>query len=124
MTDAAVPHAGEVEAVPEEDAAEIVEELAEETEHHPGSTPRLLIALDIDGTVLLEDETLSPGVVEAVEHARRAGHEVMLATGRSWASTRGVVRVLEIEPDYVVCSNGTVILKKIEGQSSQRQTVR
>ena len=115
MTDAVVPHTGEVEAVPEEDAAESVEELAEETEHHPGSTPRLLIALDIDGTVLLEDETLSPGVVEAVEHARRAGHEVMLATGRSWASTRGVVRVLEIEPDYVVCSNGTVILKKIEG---------
>ena len=95
-------------------AKEEAEELAEETEHHPGSTPRLLIALDIDGTVLLEDETLSPGVVEAVEHARRAGHEVMLATGRSWASTRGVVRVLEIEPDYVVCSNGTVILKKIE----------
>ena len=45
MTDAAVPHAGEVEAVPEEDAAEIVEELAEETEHHPGSTPRLLLSL-------------------------------------------------------------------------------
>ncbi|HAJ17173.1 MAG TPA: haloacid dehalogenase [Microbacterium sp.] len=123
MTDAAVPHAGEVEAVPEEDAAEIVEELAEETEHHPGSTPRLLIALDIDGTVLLEDETLSPGVVEAVEHARRAGHEVMLATGRSWASTRGVVRVLEIEPDYVVCSNGTVILKKIEGDEVRYEQV-
>ena len=47
--------------------------------------------LDIDGTILLEDESLSPGVVEAVEHARRAGHEVMLATGRSWEGTRAIL---------------------------------
>lgn len=115
MTESALPRTGEIEAVPEREAAEIVEELAEEAEQHPHRTPRLLIALDIDGTVLLEDETLSPGVVEAVEHARQAGHEVMLATGRAWASTRGIVRILEIEPDYVVCSNGTVIMKKVEG---------
>ena len=54
-------------------------------------TEHLLIVLDIDGTVLLEDETLSPGVVEAVEDAHRAGHEVMIATGRSWEGTRGIL---------------------------------
>ncbi|MFV0373974.1 HAD family hydrolase [Microbacterium sp.] len=75
----------------------------------------MLIALDVDGTVLLEDESLSPGVVDAVAHARRAGHEVMLATGRSWEGTRGVLRVLGLTPEYVVCSNGAVILRWVGG---------
>ena len=33
------------------------------------------------------------------------------------------MRVLEIEPDYVVCSNGTVILKKIEGDEVRYEQV-
>jgi HAD superfamily hydrolase (TIGR01484 family) len=65
--------------------------------------------------VLLEDETLSPGVVDAVAHAHRAGHEVMLATGRSWEGTRGILRVLSLAPEYVVCSNGAVIMKRMGG---------
>ncbi|ALJ18931.1 HAD family hydrolase [Microbacterium sp. No. 7] len=84
-------------------------------EAEPRRTDRLLIALDVDGTVLLEDESLSPGVVDAVAHARRAGHEVMIATGRSWSGTRGVVHVLGLEPEYVVCSNGAVTLKRMGG---------
>lgn len=81
----------------------------------PARAGRLLIALDIDGTVLLEDESLSPGVADAVAHARRAGHEIMLATGRSWSGTRGIVRVLGIDPEYVVCSNGAVTMKRVGG---------
>ncbi|MFT4051883.1 MAG: HAD-IIB family hydrolase [Microbacterium sp.] len=79
-----------------------------------GARP-LLIALDIDGTVLLEDETPSPGIVEAIAHARRAGHEVMLATGRAWESMRGIQHVLELAPEYAVCSNGAVIMKRVGG---------
>lgn len=76
---------------------------------------RLLIALDVDGTVLLEDESLSPGIVDAVAHARAAGHEITLATGRSWARTHGVLRVLGLDPAYVVCSNGAVTMKRVGG---------
>lgn len=76
--------------------------------------PRLLIALDIDGTVLLEDESLSPGVVAAVEHAHRAGHEVMLATGRSWEGTHHILEELGIAPEFAVCSNGAVILRRVD----------
>ncbi|TLF31072.1 HAD family phosphatase [Microbacterium sp. 5K110] len=73
----------------------------------------MLIALDIDGTVLLEDESLSPGIVDAVRHAQDAGHEVMLATGRSWDSTFPVMERLGIHPEYAVCSNGAIVMRRV-----------
>ena len=110
-----LPATGSVEVVPPREAARLVEEIAEDAENPVVPTERLLIALDVDGTVLLEDETLSPGVVEAIAHAHRAGHEVMLATGRSWEGTRGIQHVLELAPEYAVCSNGAVIMKRAPG---------
>ena len=73
---------------------------------------RGLVGLDIDGTILLPDETLSPGVVEAVAEVRDAGYEVMLATGRSWGGTRRYVETLGLATDFVVCSNGAVVLRR------------
>lgn len=110
-----LPATGSVEVVPPREAARLVEEIAEDAENPVVPTERLLIALDVDGTVLLEDETLSPGVVEAITHAHRTGHEVMLATGRSWEGTRGIQHVLELAPEYAVCSNGAVIMKRAPG---------
>lgn len=108
-----LPPTGSVTIVPKQAAADLVEEIAEDAEDPRTSTQRLLIALDVDGTVLLEDETLSPGVVDAIAHAHRVGHEVMLATGRSWEGTRGIQRVLDLAPEYAVCSNGAVIMKRV-----------
>jgi Cof subfamily protein (haloacid dehalogenase superfamily) len=105
-----LPETGSVEVVPPAEAVEVVEGVA----HRELTTRPLLIALDLDGTVLLEDESLSPGVVASVRHARDAGHEVMVATGRSWGSTRGILRVLELAPEYVVCSNGAVVLRRVD----------
>ncbi|WP_194396569.1 HAD family hydrolase [Microbacterium atlanticum] len=114
VVEEALPAAGRIEVEPQGDAAELVDELARETEVPGVAVARMLIVLDIDGTVLLEDESLSPGVVEAVAHAQDAGHEVMIATGRSWEGTRGILRVLELAPEYVVCSNGAVVLKRVD----------
>ena len=114
MTEAHLPATGSIKVVGPKKAAKLVERVARDTEDPKLRVERLLIALDIDGTVLLEDESLSPGVVDAVEHAHKAGHEVMIATGRSWEGTRGILRVLGIAPEYVVCSNGAVVLKRVE----------
>lgn len=116
-----LPATGSVEVVPPRAAARLVEEIAEDAENPVVPTERLLIALDVDGTVLLEDETLSPGVVEAITHAHRAGHEVMLATGRSWEGTRGIQHVLELAPEYAVCSNGAVIMKRVSDAVAQAE---
>lgn len=73
---------------------------------------RWLVALDIDGTVLHEDGTLSDAVLREVHRVRDAGHEVMLATGRSVAMTLPVLERLDIAPHYVVCSNGAITLRR------------
>jgi Cof subfamily protein (haloacid dehalogenase superfamily) len=76
------------------------------------SDQRWLLALDIDGTVLYEDGTLTDAVRDEVARVAGLGHEIMLATGRSVASTLPVLDQLSITPEYVVCSNGAITLKR------------
>lgn len=73
---------------------------------------RLLIALDIDGTVMREDGVITDSVIEEVQRVRDLGHEIMLSTGRSVSMTLPVLDRLQISPHYVVCSNGAVLLKR------------
>jgi 5-amino-6-(5-phospho-D-ribitylamino)uracil phosphatase len=77
-----------------------------------GRSDRRLIALDIDGTVLHEDGSMSPRVRAEVQRVVTEGHEVMLATGRSVAATLPVLEHLGIKPEYSICANGAVILKR------------
>ncbi|MGM7698097.1 HAD family hydrolase [Microbacterium sp. A84] len=76
-------------------------------------TARWLVGLDVDGTIILQDETMSPGVPEAVARVRDAGHVVTIATGRSWMATERWVDALEITPEFVVCSNGAVTMRRV-----------
>nr|WP_274637027.1 HAD family hydrolase [Microbacterium bovistercoris] len=108
MTSARLPATGGVEIEDQAEAADLVEQVADRV------ATRMLIALDVDGTVMLQDESLSPGIVEAVGAAQAAGHEVMLATGRSWEGTHAVLSALGLDPEYIVCSNGAVIMRRIE----------
>jgi len=81
----------------------------------PGMTApfeKWLVALDIDGTVLLEDGTLQDRVKSEVTRVQGLGHEVMLSTGRSVSMTLPVVDQLRITPEYLVCANGAVILRR------------
>ena len=71
-------------------------------------TAPLLVALDVDGTLLSYTEDLSAEVASAVAAVRDAGHHVVIATGRSVHATMPVVRRLGLETGWVVCSNGSV----------------
>jgi 5-amino-6-(5-phospho-D-ribitylamino)uracil phosphatase len=73
---------------------------------------RWLIALDVDGTVLLEDGTLRDRVKAEIARVQELGHEVMLSTGRSVSMTLPVVDQLGITPEYLVCANGAVVLRR------------
>ncbi|MCE0509022.1 HAD family hydrolase [Microbacterium aurugineum] len=85
-------------------------------------TASWLVGLDVDGTILLQDETMSPGVPEAIARVRDAGHVVTIATGRSWMATRRYVEELGLTADYVVCSNGAVTMRR-DGDDWERWSV-
>jgi 5-amino-6-(5-phospho-D-ribitylamino)uracil phosphatase len=74
--------------------------------------PRKLVALDVDGTVLQESGVISDAVIAEVQRVAAAGHEVLLATGRSASTTLPVLERLGIVPEYVVCANGAVVLRR------------
>src|SRR5699024_10077921 len=103
-----LPDTGSIEVDAPAETARIVDDVAAHV------AERMLIALDVDGTVLLEDESLSPGAADGVGHVQSAGHEVMLATVRSGEGTRDILRALGLAPEYVVCSNVAVILRCVD----------
>lgn len=76
-----------------------------------------LVALDVDGTILHEDESIDERVADAILSARERGHEVTLATGRSWATTLPVLERLGLSPEYVVCANGAITMRRDDGAS-------
>jgi 5-amino-6-(5-phospho-D-ribitylamino)uracil phosphatase len=76
-----------------------------------------LVALDVDGTILHEDESIDERVADAILAARERGHEVTLATGRSWATTATVLERLGLTPEYVVCANGAITMQRDDAAS-------
>lgn len=73
---------------------------------------RWFVALDVDGTIMHEDESIDARVADAVASAVARGHRVTLATGRSWSTTRPVLEHLELDPEYVVCANGAMTMRR------------
>jgi Cof subfamily protein (haloacid dehalogenase superfamily) len=73
---------------------------------------RWLIALDVDGTVLREDGTLSADVARQISRVTALGHVVTLATGRAVATTLPVLDQLDIRPWFVVCANGAITVRR------------
>lgn len=79
---------------------------------------RLLIALDVDGTLIFPDETASDAVLEEVRRVDALGHEVMLATGRSWEGTQRILEKFGLRPEFVVCANGALTMQQDSAEES------
>lgn len=67
-----------------------------------------MIAIDLDGTLLRDDCTISHRTREAVEEAGRRGYLVVPATGRSYQNARFVLKDFR-EISYFINGNGCVI---------------
>ncbi|GAA1408843.1 haloacid dehalogenase [Glutamicibacter uratoxydans] len=79
---------------------------------------KLMICLDVDGTIVDHQGVMSPRVREAAREIVWRGHEVVISTGRSLGAALPIVRELGIEHGYVVASNGGV-LAKVQGDDVQ-----
>lgn len=90
--------------------------------HQVAPHERHIIALDLDGTVLEHGEHgageipesghIDPDLARAIRALHEAGHEVIVATGRSVDATLPIVEQLRIRPEWVIAANGAVTLKR------------
>ncbi|MFI5086315.1 MAG: HAD family hydrolase, partial [Actinomycetales bacterium] len=72
---------------------------------------RKLVALDVDGTLVDHDGVMSDAVRQAARDVVDAGHEVIIATGRSLGALLPVVEQIGMRRGYGVCSNGGVSVR-------------
>lgn len=70
-----------------------------------------LIALDLDGTLLRNDKTVSENNIEMIKKAREKGVKVVLCTGRPIDGVKWLIDLLDLknEDDYTVCYNGAIV---------------
>ncbi len=67
-----------------------------------------LIALDLDGTLLKDDKTISEKTKKVLNSAREQGHEIMIATGRPFRSSEMYYHELNLTTP-IVNFNGAFI---------------
>nr|WP_209324161.1 HAD family hydrolase [Brevibacterium renqingii] len=70
-----------------------------------------LIALDVDGTIVGYDGSLSESVRRVLDRLAEEGHHLVISTGRALPGALEVVHALGIERGFVVCSNGSVVVR-------------
>lgn len=75
------------------------------------SGPHTLVALDIDGTILGHDGSLTDAMVDAVRGLVEDDTHVVLSTGRSIHAVTPIIETLGLPPGWAVCSNGAVTIR-------------
>ena len=82
-----------------------------------------LIALDLDGTIVREDQTISTEDRNAIARAQKAGVAVVIATGRIYPTAERWIRGLNITAPVISC-NGADIRESgitVAGMPMQRE---
>lgn len=76
-----------------------------------------LIALDMDGTLLRPDKTISKKTKQAIRNAKELGVKVVLATGRPTLGIDRYLKELDLisEGDFAIAFNGAVVQNTSSG---------
>ncbi len=69
-----------------------------------------LVAVDIDGTLLCSERTLTPHVIEAVRAAADQGVHIVLSSARPPLNAQHVLQQLGLDT-HMICFNGTLICR-------------
>ena len=75
-----------------------------------------MIAIDLDGTLLHDDMTISAYSREVIQKAIQKGYEIVVATGRMWDSARSKVSLLRLGNVPVICYTGAWIMWSETGE--------
>lgn len=72
----------------------------------------VMLAIDLDGTLLTDDKRISDANARAIREAMDAGVKVCIATGRAWPGAKEYARELGVDAP-VVTSNGAMIVDPV-----------
>lgn len=77
-----------------------------------------LIAIDLDGTLLRTDKSLSDENIEAIRYAQEKDIKVVLCTGRPYLATKAFADSIGFDKDdeYLVVFNGSQVIKANTGE--------
>lgn len=70
------------------------------------------VILDLDGTLLRSDKTVSERTLAVLEECKKKGIVVVVATARFWFKAEPFLNI--IQPDYALLADGTMIFHKEE----------
>lgn len=83
----------------------------------PTDSPRRIVFIDIDGTILEHGSRMSPSTPAAIAAARANGHLIYLCTGRSAGDINP--RVQEIDVDGAITNGGAFAVRSTAGGPEQ-----
>ena len=70
------------------------------------------VILDLDGTLLRSDKTVSERTLAVLEECKKKGMVVVVATARFWFKAEPFLNI--IQPDYALLADGTMIFRNGE----------
>lgn len=84
-----------------------------------------ILFLDLDGTLLTDDKRLTPGNLDAINRALKAGHSIVINTGRPLASAKILAKDLSLDRPgcYLIAFNGGEIYDCGSKKSIYRQSI-
>ena len=84
-----------------------------------------LIAIDLDGTLLKSDGTISQVNIESLHYAHSKGVKIVICTGRPYLSMKQFIEEIGLisEDDYIITFNGGQIQKARTGEVLFKRTL-
>jgi Cof subfamily protein (haloacid dehalogenase superfamily) len=82
-----------------------------------------LVAIDIDGTLVDSRQQISPSTIAAIQAARAAGIEIVIATGRRHNYALRLLHDLDLRNDDVIISSTGTVLRTAAGRLLSRTTL-
>ncbi len=74
---------------------------------------KYLIALDLDGTLLYDWQTISPKTINYLQELNEEGHQIVIATGRPFRSSEAFHKVLNLKTP-IINYNGALVTNKYD----------
>ena len=77
--------------------------------------PDLIVALDVDGTILDMDGRVSERVMASIARMRAWGAQIVISTGRGIQAALPVARYIGLIDGWMICANGALTVRMDPG---------